>query len=268
MHRQTRNRQGVQGATLIELLVVIGMIGVLIGLLAPALSSVRMTAGRVRSLANLHGLGQTLGLYVAGRGVYPHYPERASSHDPVTVTEEVWLTPLGDADTVASVFTPVFLLDQLWVGLRGIHDVAPWREHYATWVSPGSDRETDRPWLLPPNEHGVRSFAPPSYQYSTSFLASPRVWMLDVSVDPVVDIRPTRPEDVAHPSAKVIMFDAERAYRRGRITAATTRPLLFVDGAASARSDADATRPVQNALFGATPRLFHDTPAGIDGQDF
>ncbi len=50
--------------TLIELLVVISVIAVLISLLLPALGRARESSRRVKCLANLHGIGQGLQLYM------------------------------------------------------------------------------------------------------------------------------------------------------------------------------------------------------------
>jgi len=58
--------------SLIELLVVIGIIGILIALLLPVLSTVRAHAIQIKCAAQLHQLGQGLANYtVAFRGHYP-----------------------------------------------------------------------------------------------------------------------------------------------------------------------------------------------------
>ncbi len=228
----------------------------------------RALAGQVQSLANLRGIGQTFSIYTIVHGDYPFYPERRGMDGPGVITEEIFLSPPDENPVINLVFSPVFQLDQYWVGLRGMHNVAPWREHYATWVSPGSDREPGAPWFEPRDDRGFLRTAPPSYRYSNSFVARPRVWSEVGSVDEATDIGPTQPADVAFPSSKVVMFDAERAYLGGRTGSALMRPVLFADGAASARRDADAADPVQNRLFGVAPRRYHDTPMGLDGRDF
>ncbi|HUU97412.1 MAG TPA: prepilin-type N-terminal cleavage/methylation domain-containing protein [Phycisphaerae bacterium] len=65
-------RRGPAAFTLLELLVVVAVIGLLISILLPSLSSARAQARAAKCLANLHVLGQGLALYAADyRDVLP-----------------------------------------------------------------------------------------------------------------------------------------------------------------------------------------------------
>jgi prepilin-type N-terminal cleavage/methylation domain-containing protein len=95
-----RFRRG--GFTLIELLVVIGVIGVLIALLLPAVQKVREAANRVTCGNNLKQLGVAMHNYHAAFGMFP-YATKADVLDAYTWTQE--LLPFLEEDNVARRYT-------------------------------------------------------------------------------------------------------------------------------------------------------------------
>ena len=64
-------RQGKDGFTLVELLVVIAIIGMLVGLLLPAINSAREAGRRATCMNNLHQIGLALNCHVSAKGYLP-----------------------------------------------------------------------------------------------------------------------------------------------------------------------------------------------------
>lgn len=248
--RVAHRHRGAPAFSVIELLVVVGIIALLLAIALPAMASVRRSAQESKSLANLRSIAQTTGLYINTHGTHPYgrsglvFPDRPQDAWGITVTH--------------------WMMDRHWPIL--FTRLAPWEEHAQAWLSPGAE---DRFEPLFTGKIGLTSAPLTSYSYSTAFTAAPRLWRPGVSSDDFERLkRPTRPDEVAQPALKVMFFDHERAYLRGR-ERGQARPALFADFSAALVRDEDATEPVQNPdNTQVAPRRYLDTPNGIAGIDF
>lgn len=72
-----RRRKIAQGFTLVELLVAIAIIGILIGMLLPAVMYSQATMRQAQCKANLHQIGIALTAYVDRQGVWGVFPDAA-----------------------------------------------------------------------------------------------------------------------------------------------------------------------------------------------
>jgi len=240
-----------RGFTLVELLVVIGVLGILLSLLAPALRSVRRRAGEMEILSNLRDTGVVFEVYAQIRGgEYPYWP----AGEPM---------PMPSGATVTT--TDPWALRYAWP--VPLQSVAPWSEHYATWIDPANASLAETPPRLGNIEDKEGGW--PIFEYSNSFVARPIVWS-DSAPATEEDLAPTHTTEVSHPSSKVLLFDARSSRTRLESGAERNhhRVILMADGSASMRRDANARAPANNQLRPGAPRLYHDTPMGVLGRDF
>lgn len=237
-----------------EVLVVILVIGLLIGLTIPAMASVRARAALTKSIANLHSLSLTMHAYHDRYGAYPYMND----------AQVLTFTPTDQQPSLRVGISPAWDVERYWVCL--MHDVAPWREHYQSWISPGLARDKGRAWLPPgsgPDASGTG--IDPSYRLTNAVLATSATWSATREGDAAMG--PQRDDSFTQPSAKVLMFDADAPFYPGGIGQGDSRPLLFADASSSAERDAKILPPVPNRLRSVPPRLYHDTRDGVKGRD-
>lgn len=247
----------IRGVSLIETLCVVSMVTVLLAIALPALRSARVSAGRTAMLSNLHGVGLSFQNYTSA------FAETYPFHE-----SDEWyrLSPPGEPGGQTLSDDP-WLMSVYWPSV--FHSIAPWREHYRTWINPGREVDERAPWSND-FERGIDGTA--SYRYSCSFLARPEAWPVDQLHHPPATrqnlLRQTRTHEVAFPALKAMCFDGDQAYLRRASIARDPRGVLASDGSASLKVDASATAPIQNVVNDRPAVRYHDTPAGIRGRDF
>jgi prepilin-type N-terminal cleavage/methylation domain-containing protein/prepilin-type processing-associated H-X9-DG protein len=164
-------REGRPGFTLVELLVVIAIIGVMVGLLLPAVQAAREAARRMSCGNNMKQLGLALHNY---HSTYNRLPSSGFQHQPTTQEPATWdqsskgsrlakLLPYIEQQALydSIPFGGATLLPLLEPGQRPGN--SEWQAYIpstaiGSWVPDGFTRSVERTWHVP-----VATFICPSY---------------------------------------------------------------------------------------------------------
>ena len=249
-HSSSKKTVGYAAAfTLIELLVVLGIMGILIAILLPVLFGTKAAGSEVVTLSNLRQLGATMEAYLAEYDqAYPYAPP------------DTWLVISPPDEGEIDMIKPGYWdLDVYWTAL--MHDIAPWREHFSTWIGPGGVEDESAPWRRK-NHNGTSS-----YYLSHTFFAAAALWAPATKDDPAF-YRAVRAQEVLYPASKVMMWDAELTHLASSPNADRDhRPMLFADGHVKDRRLSEAAVPPEIS-FKPDTQPVQDTPKGVHGRDY
>ena len=256
------------GVTILELLIVIAVVTVLLSMSMAAFRSVRVQSGRTQSLTRARSIASDLRASATQTGRWPYTDQRetaSSARIPDVFPSGVIVVPWWPDGSYRGTDSR-WDLSLLWPGL--IQGVAPWETHYTSWISPGHSYPT----LDSLRQSNVWRSPDVSYRYSNSFVASPGLWSGQASADESL-IAPTRPEDVAFPANKVLVWDGDLAYlpappKRAEGHWFAPTPMAFADGHAAVRQPLDATPGAPNPLNDNSSVRLHNTPDGVLGRDY
>lgn len=239
------------GFTLIEILVVLAIVLVLIAITLPALAGARVAGLRSVTRSNIRQSAVSMFVYTdTHRGAFPW--RNASDWIPLD-------PPSPDGSVSFSVVVPYFNLFFFWQGL--MHGVAPWSEHYRSWLA-GGVRHGEPPWRSP---EGGYLF--PSFHLAEAFLARPELWRSDAQEDDTL-YRPVFAKDVLFPSQKAMMLTSRQALPPPVSEPDPKTILAMADGSVRDERLEDATPPEAPPWKSTDPQPVHDTPDGVRGVDY
>jgi prepilin-type N-terminal cleavage/methylation domain-containing protein len=241
-----------RGLTLIEMLVAIGVIGLLIAILTPALSGARTLALEAVSLNNARQCWSVVDDYAsANQDLYPRCRPNV-----------VYGPPGMGGIAVSNEVAASFLTTGYWYG--AVRDIAPFHELREVAESPG--RSADLAGFYA------------SYRFVPGFTVKGALWTPAASLMTpeqlaalATDIRRS---EVAYPASKVAMYDGDVSYVRKAPPRVDGLPnmkvaMAFADGHGAALNPQDASEPFPNALLPDQPAIrLHDTPGGAQGRDY
>lgn len=199
------------GFTLIETILVVALIGLLVTLGLPSLSTMRGRALSIRALSDLRSHAQTVATYgIDYKDSFPCILNPAYTHTVVVL-------PTTNLRESLPYFAQRFYW---WVGL----------------AEPYYNGDAMSPSFFAPRRHGSGRGEP--YYYSVSCLARPEYWKLETRT-PKGQIGPVRLGDVLYPSRKGLFVTWEGTSTSGRFSRSYSLPeAAFCDGAAQVvRSD-------------------------------
>jgi hypothetical protein len=235
--------------TLVEALVVIAIIILLIGLAVPALARARASARQTKSAVQLSQTAVTFASYAN------IYQDAFPFHQP---GEWMQIEPPDDVAEPTMRDSAPFGIRYSWPVV--FHTVAPWREHYQSWLNPGIEFSASSPWRA---SDGSNVW--PSYFMSSALAGDPSTW-LPTGGDP--GPRAMRVTDVSFTSSKAQLIEVIRPYLPPREQSnVTSRLVAAVDGSVKLRNDADARQASLNRVTG-TRVIYFDTTDGIRGADW